>query len=355
MIIARKYDFKHLHSKLNDQFDDILAMLQNLDKDNFQQYVDMNGINYQSLVALGATSITIGAYTLTVDEFQYLDGLDQALSTTDDVTFNDITITTPSNIYTLSHDSFADYVANEHIDWTNTTQNLSTTGNITISGTGLIPTIRGSDLFISGVGKFGDSTNNTEFEADGTTKFNGNATVWNDYVTPLTKATFGGAANDPTLTKIFDDGAASGGVWALVFGDGDEVLVTVQMPHGWKEGSTIYPHIHFITLTDVTPTDNFAIEFEYTWCNQIEDFAANTTLVTVDDIPTLVNSQYLHQLVNIPTAGIDGSGHTISSILMCRIKRVAASTDNYAGGIAILDFDVHYEIDTVGSRQIITK
>ncbi|KKK68933.1 hypothetical protein LCGC14_2939070, partial [marine sediment metagenome] len=58
---------------------------------------------------------------------------------------------------------------------------------------------------------------------------------------------------------------------------------------------------------------------------------------------------------NVTAAGIDGTGHTISSILLCRIKRVAAGSDNYAGGIAILDFDVHYEIDTVGSRQEIIK
>ena len=43
--------------------------------------------------------------------------LDQSLKTTDDVTFNDITISTPSNIYALSHDSFADFVADEHVDW----------------------------------------------------------------------------------------------------------------------------------------------------------------------------------------------------------------------------------------------
>ena len=355
MIIARKYDFKPLHPKMNSQIDDILAILENLDNENFQQYVNMEGVNYQSLQNLGVTSITIGAYTLNVDEWANLDGLDQALNTTSDVTFNDVTITTPSNIYLLSHDAFADFVANEHIDWTNATQSISTTGNITISGTGLMPKIIGSDLFISGVGKIGSSANNSEFESDGTLKFNGDATVWTDYVTPLTKATFGGAANDPTLTKIFDDGAGSGGVWALVFGDGDEVLVTVQMPHSWKLESTIFPHIHIVCLTDVTPTDHFAIEFEYTWCDQDEDFAANTTLETIDEIDTGINTQYKHQLVNIPTAGIDGTGHTLSSILMCRIKRVAASTDNYAGGIAILDFDVHYEIDTVGSRLILTK
>jgi len=48
--------------------------------------------------------------------------------TTSDVTFNDVSISNPANIYNLSHDSFADYVANEHIDWTGASSNFSTSG-----------------------------------------------------------------------------------------------------------------------------------------------------------------------------------------------------------------------------------
>ena len=54
--------------------------------------------------------------------------MDQNVLTTSDVTFNDITVSNPSNIYLLSHDSFADFVANEHIDWT-TDQSGSSTIN----------------------------------------------------------------------------------------------------------------------------------------------------------------------------------------------------------------------------------
>lgn len=42
--------------------------------------------------------------------------IDQNVQTTADVTFNDLTITTPSNIYNLDHDSFSGFVANEHVD-----------------------------------------------------------------------------------------------------------------------------------------------------------------------------------------------------------------------------------------------
>jgi hypothetical protein len=182
----------------------------------------------------------------------------------------------------------------------------------------------------------------------------GDATVWDDYVTPLGPNNWNGVANNPALTKLFDDGSSSQGVYAYVFSDGDESLITIQMPHKWKEGTTIYPHIHFMCTSDVSPADNFGIEYEYTWVDIGEDFAVNTTLSTID-ISTGVNTDNMHQAGDITAAGIDGTGHTISSVLLCRIKRVAASGDNYAGGVAILDFDVHYEIDTVGSREMLSK
>lgn len=233
------------------------------------------------------------------------------------------------------------------LDRTNNTITLGTTSTVTTSlGT----------LNHGGVATIGDggTTDYSTFEADGTLEFNGAATVWEDYTTPITRAAFGGAANDPTLTKLFDDGAGSVGVWAFVFGNGDEVLVTAQMPHKWKVASTIYPHIHFMCTSDVSPTDKFGINFEYTWADIGEDFAANSTLVNID-IDTGVNTDNMHQIANVTPAGISGSGHTLSSVLLCRIERTAAAGDDYADGVAILEFDIHYEIDTIGSRGIITK
>ncbi len=139
-----------------------------------------------------------------------------------------------------------------------------------------------------------------------------------------------------------------------MFSDGDEALITLQMPHSWKEGTTIFPHIQYMATTDVSPADNFGIEFEYAWADIDEDFPANSTLSTVD-ISTGVNTNNMHQVGNVTAAGISGAGHTLSSVLLCRIKRVVATGDNYAGGIAIMDFDIHYHIDTIGSRQEAAK
>ena len=178
-------------------------------------------------------------------------------------------------------------------------------------------------------------------------------TAWEDLRVPLERAKVAGA-NVPTYSKYKDDGAGSGGVYVYSFDDGDEIFFSVQIPHGWKEGSTIYPHIHWTPSGDASPSDNVGIGLEYAWADIDEDFPANTS-DEQRDIPTGVNNADKHLFHDIPAAGIDGAGHTISSILSCRLYRQAALADNYAGSIWIFEFDVHYEKDTAGSQTAISK
>lgn len=70
--------------------------------------------------------------------------IDQDLQTSASPTFNDLTISVPSNIYALSHDNFADFDANKHIDHTGVTLTAGTG----ISGGGTIAAGRTFDLDI---------------------------------------------------------------------------------------------------------------------------------------------------------------------------------------------------------------
>lgn len=47
------------------------------------------------------------------------------------ITVVDLSVSTPVNVYNLSHDLFADYVAAKHYDWTNETHDFLTTGGMT--------------------------------------------------------------------------------------------------------------------------------------------------------------------------------------------------------------------------------
>lgn len=199
--------------------------------------------------------------------------------------------------------------------------------------------------------QFGDYINGnySEFEDDGTLVFHGEATVWDDLRVPLERAKDRGA-KVPSFEQFKDNGAESTGVYAYNFGDDDELFLSVQMPHSWREGSIIYPHIHLTPKTDGTGKKT-KLTLEYEWTSLLGTHG-NTTIVNRD---VELETAYKHLLYDIPSGGIDGTDQTISSFLTCRIARNAADSDNFAGDIFFLEFDIHYQIDSVGSRQILVK
>lgn len=196
--------------------------------------------------------------------------------------------------------------------------------------------------------RFGDIINGNyaEFESDGTLKFNGDATIWDDLRVPLERGQLAGGSN-PTFEKFKDDGAGSNGVYAYNFSDGDELFFSVQLPHSWKEESTIYPHLHLACKANGSGKKTKLV-FEYTW-QDITGTFGNTTVVEKEvDLDTA----FKHLIFDVPTDGIAGTGNKISSILFCRVARAAASSDNFTGGIYLLEWDAHFEVDTIGSRSI---
>lgn len=189
----------------------------------------------------------------------------------------------------------------------------------------------------------------SEFEADGTLQFVGDAIVWDDLRVPLSTARTAGA-NVPTFETF------RGSTRAFNFDDGDEIFLIVQMPHSWRVGSVIYPHLHWCPESDSDPSDNIGIGLEYTWADIDADFPAITTTIT-RDVPTGVDNAFNQQIHNFDVDGITppASITGISSVLICRIFRQAAVADNYADGAFFIEFDIHYELNTVGSREILTK
>lgn len=210
--------------------------------------------------------------------------------------------------------------------------------------------------------EIGDASGNiTEFELDGTMEFHGNATVYEDLRVALTAGKVG-VANPPIFAQFRDNGSGSPGVYAYSFADESnatkeqQLMFTVQMPHAWSNGSTIYPHIHW------SPGDNnsgaVVWGLEYTWIEynsaSPEQFTTTTIITTTSD--PVSNSQYDHLLTSFPSITPNTSQDNISSILLMRIFRNSSNAaDTYTGSAFGLSFDIHYEINTAGSRQEFIK
>lgn len=120
------------------------------------------------------------------------------------------------------------------------------------------------------------------------------------------------------------------------------VLITVQMPHEWKEGSDIEPHIHYIQNQNLQPV--FNLEYRWTNIGDVESGSWTTISLNVNNLP--YTSGNLHQVLS--GASISGAGKTISSILDIKLYR----NDNvYVGDLLAKQFDIHYQKDSFGSRQ----
>lgn len=120
-----------------------------------------------------------------------------------------------------------------------------------------------------------------------------------------------------------------------------------QFPHAWKEGSTIYPHVHIKQRAAGTPV----FKMSYKWYNIGEAVPANDSLYVMDTLVFTYVSGTLHQILK-GAAGISGSGKTMSSILELSLYR----DDNVVSGdVAASQFDIHIIRDAPGSRSEYSK
>ena len=225
---------------------------------------------------------------------------------------------------------------------------------IVSGGTGLVDILDGLAIFnsIGPVINFnartiiGTGGNNTEFEPDGTLKFKGNATVFDDIRTPMTSIRITGPGGTTPPDEVMYKGSV-----VLAFGgagtDDEKGFFTIQIPHSYKEGSDITPHIHW------TPEDNTAGTVRwiltYSWANIDAAFPAETANA-IEVVADQTTDKHQRDFFT----AITGTGKTISSMILCSIQREDSDpNDTYNNKDAfLLEMDFHFEKDTVGSRTI---
>lgn len=215
--------------------------------------------------------------------------------------------------------------------------------------------IRPSYDFFDGVARFGNVTGSfAKFEEDGTIYFTGSATVWDDLRVPVSSIARLGFS-DPDWEEFKTSVTGSVGVYALAFGKTvvEEVFFSCQIPHSWKIGSNLNPHIHW-SPSD-TDTGDVMWVLEYT-ISEIGGIFGDTEIISVVDAGDGV--AHKHQYADL--GDIDMSAYTsasdVSIMLMCRLYRNGiAPQDTYDNDAFLLEIDFHFQIDMLGSREEASK
>jgi hypothetical protein len=186
---------------------------------------------------------------------------------------------------------------------------------------------------------------------DGTVRLVGTATSWDDLRIAGSQVRAGVTA--PALGTF----GSSGNLRAYRFESGkhQEVEFEIQLPHSWKQGTRIYPHVHWSPIN--TTTGNVVWELEYAWSNIDGTFGSPSNMAT--DATAAGGTAWVHKLSLLKSGGnayIDGTGKTFSSMIVCRLHRNAGSgSDTLAADVSLLEFDIHYEIDSFGADGEYTK
>lgn len=149
----------------------------------------------------------------------------------------------------------------------------------------------------------------------------------------------------------------SGSLKVLMFeqNHNDEAHFEIQMPHSWKVGTLVYPHVHW---TPVSATaGNVVWNLEYAWVSINGTFGAPSTMSS--DATAAGGVAWVHKLTRLKAGGldyIDGAGRGISSMLVGRLYRNAGvGSDTLNADVAFLEFDLHYQVDGFGSDKESTK
>lgn len=196
----------------------------------------------------------------------------------------------------------------------------------------------------------GGTTNGVKIEKGGEISLLGDATVWNDSMIPATSFRTGGTGL--TFAQFI------GNIWMHRFDIGDIFYVQIQLPHGLKENTIIYPHLHLAVNSAIGATSyNVEVTTEQSWVNVGYPFPS-PTVVSSGLLHSFQNMpQYQHDIMSLSSITPTTNQGGISSYVIYKVERVTPSVQalNPATSLFVLGMDIHYECDTIGSKIATAK
>lgn len=172
--------------------------------------------------------------------------------------------------------------------------------------------------------------------------------AWEDLKAPASGINPPGAASDP-------DRDTTHGTWLFDAASTELVFIHAQFSHKWKEGTFVVPHIHWYKTTSAAGKVHWEMWYKWFPINNIMDATWTTAFSTATNPPTSDTNQGFKHLIT-SFGEVPCTGKHISDMLIIRLAREGGvSADTYGADASLVEFDIHYQIDTPGSRGQFTK
>lgn len=243
-------------------------------------------------------------------------------------------LVTTGNIETLNATDA--YIKTLNATESNVVTSNITTGNLT---TGNIVTLNATDANVSASLIVGNVASHVRIDKRLGVRLVG-IQAWEDLRVPVSTVVVNPVNSKPDWVAFV------GNTRALGFDNAasEWVSFSAQMPHNYLQGSDIEAHLHWSATDGAAGGVRWVLD--YTWANIGSPFGALASLAET----SAAASANTHTYCDLEW--LTGTGKTVSSVLMCRLWRdVAHTDDDYAADAALLEFDFHYRVDGFGSEE----
>ena len=128
-----------------------------------------------------------------------------------------------------------------------------------------------------------------------------------------------------------------------------EAFAEFHIPHTWRPGTMMYPHVHFTILSAGAGTVRWGFEYIFARTQRSDAFtqypATSTTLYLEQVIPA--NSERTHFVVEAAQGqGIPGTDLEVDGMILARVFRDGAhANDTFESDVFGITVDLHTEID----------
>lgn len=172
--------------------------------------------------------------------------------------------------------------------------------------------------------------------------------VWDDLRVPLDNAGYSSATvirpsyNPLGTTKLY--------LYDFDKAKDESMNFTTQIPHTYKAGTYMCPHIHWInkytqTISAASTNVVWGLEYQVKWIDEQYSSSVSTTILCTNGVPTTLNTHMLSELPRIP-----GTGIKESAIIVGRVFRAGSNlADTYNQDATILEIDFHFQVNKMGS------
>lgn len=163
-------------------------------------------------------------------------------------------------------------------------------------------------------------------------------TKWNDLNVGMSVG-LGAAA--PSLTTL------TGGIKTYQFNGVatmNECFASIELLHDYKEGTDIYPHIHWSPTTASAGNVKWQLEYSVVSPGGAISGSSTTTVTQAASGIKLHNAEF--------TTSIPGTNRKIGDQIMLRLFRNPSDgADDYGDPAALISFGIHYQVDDIGSTN----